>query len=114
MTIVLGTALVCAAAFIFTVLAILCRSHTPPYLLQKDLIQTLSMLALMAMAASGIGVLAAGLNEAYSGIHLIMAGLIAAGTVAAIVVLAPWNRFAVTTATAPTDFKAPTGGPKPS
>jgi uncharacterized membrane protein len=114
MTIVLGTALISAAVFIFAVLAVLCRSHNPPALLQKDLIQTVSMLALMAMVAGGIGVFAAGFNEAYSAFHLIMAALVAGGTAAAIVVLAPWNRFAVHTATSPTDFKAPTGGPKAS
>ncbi len=114
MTIVLGAALISAAVLIFAVLAILCRSDNPPALLQKDLIQTLSMLALMAMAAGGVGVVAGGFNAAYSSIHLIMAALLAVGTVAAIVVLAPWNRFAVTTATAPTDFKPPAGGPKPS
>lgn len=112
MTIVLGTALICAAAMIFTVLAVLCRSHTPPALLQKDLTQTLSLLALMALIATGIGVFAAGFDGAYGTVHLIMAGLLALGTVAAIVLLAPWNRFAVTTKTAQTDFKMPTNGPK--
>jgi phosphate/sulfate permease len=112
MTIVLGTALVSAAALIFTLLAVACRSHTPPALLQKDLTQTLSLLGLMALVAAGVGVFAAGFAAPHSTFHLILAGLVAAGTAAAIVLLAPWNRFAVTTVTAQTDFKAPTGGPK--
>ena len=112
MTIVLGTAIICAAALIFAILAMLCRSHTPPVLLRNDLIQTLSLLGLMAMVAGGIGVLAAGFKAPYGGMHLILAGLIAAGSVATLVLLAPWSRFAVTSDTPPTDGKVPGGGRK--
>jgi hypothetical membrane protein len=114
MTIVLGTALVCAAAIIFAVLAVVCRSHNPPALLQKDLTQTLSLLALMALVAAGIGVFAEGFNQAHSTTHLIMAGLLAVGTVAGVFILTPWNRFAVATASAPTDFKNPVADRKPA
>ena len=103
MTIVLGTAIICAAGLLFAVLAMACRSPSPPALLHKDLTQTLSLLALMAMVAGGTGVLANGFEAAYTGMHLIMAGLVAAGTVAALAFLKPWKRFAVTSDTPPID-----------
>jgi len=112
MTIVLGTAIICAAALLFAVLAMACRSHTPPALLHKDLTQTLSLLALMAMVAGGTGVLADGVNGPYTGTHLIMAGTVAVVTLAALAILKPWNRFAVTADTPPTDFEAPDAGRK--
>lgn len=112
MTIVLGAVLICGAALIFAVLAMLCRAQTPPALLQKDLTQTLCLLGLMAMIAVGAGVFAAGFNAVYSTLHLVMAGLVTAGTVAAIAVLAPWRRVSASTEGAATDLTVPTGSPK--